>query len=155
MRPNENTFLKGLAKGIGVPGVEYSIGEVYPGELKWPRRKDMGVYIPMSSGRSFVYNIELQTDAGGYSETKRSRMLDPHLLRRLHTAYGENFMNVMVVGVTDLSQQPQRFMEFSPYLVPNLDFHFWVVLADPALGVASAKKVAAKLKPQIHAIMSL
>lgn len=132
-----------------------SIGSAYPGNLRWPRTMDGQFLLEGTSGQRFRVNVELQRGSTAYTEQKRSRMLDPHLLEACRQHYGKNFLNVMVVKDPP-AEGTQRYEQLARYLTPDVNTKLWVILCPKGSTEEEAAKFAGrKIRELIRRVIGL
>lgn len=126
----------------------------YPGELKYPRRMDLQLALPLRNGRSFLLNIEINRGAA-YSELKRSRMLDPHLVERCDRVYGHNnYLNVLIVG-SNVKTTSQHYKEMERYRTPDRTYNLWVLPCSESFNREEVAEIGSRIRNRARLIMGL
>jgi hypothetical protein len=126
----------------------------YPGELKYPRRMDLQLALPLRNGRSFLLNIEINRGAA-YSELKRSRMLDPHLVERCDRVHGHNnYLTVLIVG-TNVKPSSQHYKEMERYFTPDRTYNLWVIPCSENFTREEVADVGNRIRNKARLIMGL
>lgn len=147
-RPNS------IREAVVLAGIRHELDSAYPGELVHPRRMDVQYILPRRNGRDFFLNIEINR-GGAYSELKRSRMLDPHLVERCDRIYGHsNYLNVMVVGAK-VNPDTQRHRELARYFTPNRTYNLWVIMCSEAFSEPDIEFVGDRLRNMARKVMGL
>jgi hypothetical protein len=115
---------------------------------------DLQFALPRRNGRSFFLNVEINCGAA-YSEQKRTRMLDPHLVERCDRVYGHgNYLNVLIVG-TKVHPKTQRYRELERYFEPDRTHNLWVIMCSEAFSEADIEFIGERLRRMSRKVMGL